>query len=177
MVCVEAHGLHKAYGATIALGLIDPNRAGKTTALNAILGLTPYQGELKVLGRNPWTERDQLMRDVSFIADVAVLPRWMRVSQALGYVAGMHPRFDRAMAPYTRDSVSVTEENFDRGTTRDPGQSPMTDACRRLVGPVHALLRPLLICLLAPAAVAAARTIRKRLGRSNAWTEESGFQD
>src|SRR6476469_7849982 len=111
MPCIEAHGLRKAYGTTIALdgidlsidegrilGLIGPNGAGKTTALHAILGLTPYQGELKVLGRDPWTERDQLMRDVCFIADVAVLPRWMRVSQALDYVAGVHPRFDRAKA-------------------------------------------------------------------------------
>lgn len=80
------------------LGLIGPNGAGKTTALNAILGLTPYEGELKVLGRDPWNERDQLMRDVSFIADVAVLPRWMRVSQVLDYVAGVHPRFHRAKA-------------------------------------------------------------------------------
>jgi ABC-2 type transport system ATP-binding protein len=111
MTVIEARGLRKAFGATIALdgvnlrveegrilGLIGPNGAGKTTALNAILGLTPYQGELKVLGRDPWTERDQLMRDVCFIADVAVLPRWMRVSQALEYVAGVHPRFDRAKA-------------------------------------------------------------------------------
>src|SRR5436189_240439 len=80
------------------LGIIGPNGAGKTTALNAFLGLTPYQGELKVLGRDPWTARDQLMRDVSFIADVAVLPRWIRVSQVLEYVAGVHPRFDRAKA-------------------------------------------------------------------------------
>jgi ABC-2 type transport system ATP-binding protein len=80
------------------LGLIGPNGAGKSTALNAILGLTPYEGELKVLGRNPWTERGRLMADVCFIADVAVLPRWMRVSQALDYVAGVHPRFDRARA-------------------------------------------------------------------------------
>ena len=80
------------------VGLVGPNGAGKTTALNAILGLTPYQGELKVLGRDPWTERDRLMRDVCFIADVAVLPRWMRVSQALDYVAGVHPRFDRGKA-------------------------------------------------------------------------------
>src|ERR671929_214107 len=80
------------------LGLIGPNGAGKTTALNAILGLTPYEGELKVLGRDPWSARDQLMRDVSFIADVAVLPRWIRVTQALDYVAGVHPRFDRAKA-------------------------------------------------------------------------------
>ena len=111
MSCIEAHGLRKAFGATIALdgvdlrveegrivGLIGPNGAGKTTALNAILGLTPYHGQLKVLGRDPWTERDQLMRDVCFIADVAVLPRWIRVSQALDYVAGVHPRFDRAKA-------------------------------------------------------------------------------
>ena len=111
MPCIEAHGLRKAYGATVALdgidlsveeghilGLIGPNGAGKTTALNAILGLAPYQGELKVLGRDPWTERDQLMRDVCFIADVAVLPRWLRVSQALDFVAGVHPRFDRAKA-------------------------------------------------------------------------------
>ena len=80
------------------LGLVGPNGAGKTTALNAILGLTPYQGELRVLGRDPWAERDQLMRDVCFIADVAVLPRWMRVSNALDYVEGVHPRFDRAKA-------------------------------------------------------------------------------
>src|SRR5271155_406151 len=111
MVCIEARGLRKAYGSTVALdgidlsvqegrilGLIGPNGAGKNTALNAILGLTPYQGELKVLGRDPWTERDQLMRDVCFIADVAVLPRWIRVSQVLDYVAGVHPRFDRAKA-------------------------------------------------------------------------------
>jgi len=111
MACIEARGLRKSFGATVALdgidlrveegrilGLIGPNGAGKTTALNAILGLTPYQGELKVVGRDPWTERDQLMRDVSFIADVAVLPRWIRVSQALDYVAGVHPRFDRAKA-------------------------------------------------------------------------------
>ena len=111
MACIEARGLRKAYGATVALdgidmrveegrilGLIGPNGAGKSTALNAILGLTPYQGELRVLGRDPWTERDQLMRDACFIADVAVLPRWMRVWQALDYVAGVHPRFDRAKA-------------------------------------------------------------------------------
>jgi ABC-2 type transport system ATP-binding protein len=111
MACIEARGLRKAFGNTIALdgvnlrveegrilGLIGPNGAGKTTALNAILGLTPYQGELKVLGRDPWTERDQLMCDVCFIADVAVLPRWIRVSQAINYVAGVHPRFDRAKA-------------------------------------------------------------------------------
>src|SRR3954467_11838708 len=111
MATIEARGLRKAFGTTVALGgidlrveegrilgLIGPNGAGKTTALNAILGLTSYDGELKVLGRDPWAERDQLMRDVCFIADVAVLPRWMRVSQALDYVGGVHPRFDRAKA-------------------------------------------------------------------------------
>jgi ABC-2 type transport system ATP-binding protein len=111
MTVIEARGLRKAFGTTIALdgvdlhvdegrilGIIGPNGAGKTTALNAILGLTSFQGELRVLGRDPWAERDRLMRDVCFIADVAVLPRWMRVSQALDYVEGVHPRFDRAKA-------------------------------------------------------------------------------
>jgi ABC-2 type transport system ATP-binding protein len=109
--CIEARGLRKRFGTTMALdgidlrveegrilGLIGPNGAGKTTALNAILGLIQYEGELRVLGRDPWNEREKLMRDVCFIADVAVLPRWMRVSQALEYVAGVHPRFDRAKA-------------------------------------------------------------------------------
>ncbi len=111
MTVIEARGLRKVFGATVALdgvdlrvdegrilGVIGPNGAGKTTALNAILGLTAYQGELRVLGRDPWAERDRLMSDVCFIADVAVLPRWIQVSQALDYVAGVHPRFDRAKA-------------------------------------------------------------------------------
>src|SRR6201987_4492198 len=111
MACIEARGLRKTFGTTVALdgvdlrveegrivGLIGPNGAGKTTALNAILGLTSYQGALRVLGRDPWTEREQLMRDICFIADIAVLPRWMRVWQALDYLAGVHPRFDRAKA-------------------------------------------------------------------------------
>jgi ABC-2 type transport system ATP-binding protein len=111
MACIEARGLRKSFGATVALdgvdlrveegrilGLIGPNGAGKTTALNAILGLTPYEGDLKVLSRDPWTERERLMCDVSFMADVAVLPRWIRVSQVVDYVAGVHPRFDRAKA-------------------------------------------------------------------------------
>ncbi len=111
MACIEARGLRKTFGTTVALdgidlrveegrilGIIGPNGAGKTTALNAILGLTSYEGDLKVLGRDPWASRDELMRDVSFIADVAVLPRWIRVSQLLDYVAGVHPRFDRAKA-------------------------------------------------------------------------------
>jgi ABC-2 type transport system ATP-binding protein len=119
--CIEARGLRKAFGTTLALdgvdlrvdegrilGLIGPNGAGKTTALKAILGLTSYQGSLRVLGRDPWTERDQLMRDVCFIADVAVLPRWMRVSQALEYVAGVHPRFDRAKAESFLGKTSIS---------------------------------------------------------------------
>src|SRR5262249_14624015 len=80
------------------LGIIGPNGAGKTTALNAVLGLIPYQGELRVLGRDPWKERNRLMRDVCFIADVAVLPRWIKVSQALDFAAGVHPQFARVKA-------------------------------------------------------------------------------
>ncbi len=111
MACIEARGLRKSFGKTLALdginlrvndgrilGLIGPNGAGKTTALNAILGLTPYEGELRVLGRDPWTERDQLMNDVCYISDVAVLPRWIRVAELLDYMQGVHPKFDRAKA-------------------------------------------------------------------------------
>jgi len=106
---VSARGLRKAYKDKLALdgtsfeipagrivGLIGPNGAGKTTALKAILGLIPFEGELKVLGRDPRTQRDELMNDVCFIADVAVLPRWIRVREAIEFVAGVHPRFDRA---------------------------------------------------------------------------------
>jgi len=108
---IEARGLAKSYGAHRALdgvdfridsgrivGLIGPNGAGKTTALKAVLGLTPFEGELRVLGLDPFTQRDALMRDVCFIADVAVLPKWLRVTQALDYVEGVHPRFQRATA-------------------------------------------------------------------------------
>ncbi len=111
MACIEARGLRKTFGSTVALdgidlqveagrivGLVGPNGAGKTTALNAILGLLPYEGGLTVLGRDPWNARDDLMRDVCFISDVAVLPRWIRVSQAVDYVEGVHPRFNRAKA-------------------------------------------------------------------------------
>jgi ABC-2 type transport system ATP-binding protein len=111
MATIEARGLRKAFGSTVALdrlelnipegrvvGLIGPNGAGKTTALNAILGLIPYEGHLSVFGLDPWTQRDQLVRDVAFISDVAVLPRWIRVSQLLDYVEGVHPRFQRAKA-------------------------------------------------------------------------------
>jgi ABC-2 type transport system ATP-binding protein len=108
---IEARGLRKLYRTSAALedvsftvgpgrivGLIGPNGAGKTTALKAILGLTRFQGELRVLGVDPRSRRDELMRDVSFIADVAVLPRWLRVSQALDLVEGVHTRFNRARA-------------------------------------------------------------------------------
>jgi len=105
---VVARGLRKAYKGKVALdgadfaipagrivGLIGPNGAGKTTALKAILGLVPFEGSLDVLGRDPRTQRDELMNDVCFIADVAVLPRWLRVADAIEFVAGVHPRFDR----------------------------------------------------------------------------------
>jgi ABC-2 type transport system ATP-binding protein len=109
---IRANNLRKRYGKdSLALdgasftigtgrivGLMGPNGAGKTTALKALLGLTPFEGELSVLGRDPRRERDALMQDVCFIADVAVLPKWLRVSQALDYVAGVHPRFDRGRA-------------------------------------------------------------------------------
>jgi ABC-2 type transport system ATP-binding protein len=120
MAFIEARGLRKTYGGTVALdsidlrvdegrivGLIGPNGAGKTTALNAIVGLSPYEGHLRVLGRDPWRERDALVRDVCFITDVAVLPRWIRVSQALGFVAGVHPRFDRARAEAFLANTSI----------------------------------------------------------------------
>ena len=109
--CIAARDLRKSFGNTVALdgldlevgtgrilGLIGPNGAGKSTALNAILGLAPCDGSLRVLDRNPWTERDRLMHDVAFISDVAVIPRWLRVSQAVDFLAGVHPRFDRAKA-------------------------------------------------------------------------------
>jgi ABC-2 type transport system ATP-binding protein len=108
---IEARGLKKSYHSIHALqdvsftvgsgrivGLIGPNGAGKTTALKALLGLTHFEGELRVLGRDPRSQRDELMREVSFIADVAVLPRWLRVGQALELVAGVHARFNRARA-------------------------------------------------------------------------------
>jgi ABC-2 type transport system ATP-binding protein len=120
VACIEARGLRKTYGATVALdgidleiaegrivGLIGPNGAGKSTALNAIVGLTSHEGQLLVIGRDPWTERDHLMRDAAFITDVAVLPRWLRVSQALDFAAGIHPRFDRAKAEALLAKTSI----------------------------------------------------------------------
>ena len=106
---IQARGLAKRYGKSIALdgvnfeipagrivGLIGPNGAGKTTAMKAILGLTDYDGELRVLGLDPRKDRHALMQDVCFIADVAVLPRWLRVKDAVDFVEGVHPRFSRA---------------------------------------------------------------------------------
>jgi ABC-2 type transport system ATP-binding protein len=108
---ISAKGLSKRYGKQVAvdnisfdipagriIGLIGPNGSGKTTTLKAALGLVPFEGELRVLGLDPRTHRDQLMQDVCFIADVAILPRWLRVADAIDFVAGVHPRFDRSKA-------------------------------------------------------------------------------
>jgi ABC-2 type transport system ATP-binding protein len=118
---IEAHDLSKNYGKHVALdhvnfavetgrivGLIGPNGAGKTTALRAILGLTPYEGRLRVLDREPFGDRAALMRDACFIADVAVLPAWLRVDQAIDFVAGVHPRFrrDRAQALLSKTQIT-----------------------------------------------------------------------
>jgi ABC-2 type transport system ATP-binding protein len=121
---IKAQALTKSYRGVRALdavsfdvaagrivGLIGPNGAGKTTALKAILGLTHYQGELLVLGKNPYAERDSLMREVCFIADVAVLPRWLRVRQALDFVAGVQPRFDRARAQSFLKKTDIKSES------------------------------------------------------------------
>ena len=108
---ISARGLSKRYGKSVAvdnisfeipagriIGLIGPNGSGKTTTLKAALGLIPFEGELKVLGLDPRTQRDELMENVCFIADVAVLPRWIRVREAVDFVAGVHPKFDRKKA-------------------------------------------------------------------------------
>jgi ABC-2 type transport system ATP-binding protein len=118
---IEARELTKKYGAQVALdranfsvetgrivGLIGPNGAGKTTALRAILGLTAYEGQLTVLGREPLRDRTQLMRDASFIADVAVLPAWLRVDHAVDFVAGVHPRFRRDRAVELLAKTQIT---------------------------------------------------------------------
>jgi len=138
MTCIEARGLRKDYGTTHALngvdlkveegrilGLIGPNGAGKTTALKALLGLTPFDGELRVLGQDPRAARHRLMHDVCFIADVAVLPRWIRVSQLLDYMGGVHPRFNRAKA-----------EGFLARTTIKPG-SKVRELSKGMVTQLH----------------------------------------
>ena len=113
MACIEAHGLRKAYGDTVALDGINLQ-----VETGRILGLSSYEGDLKVLGRDPWRDRDALMRDVCFIADVAVLPRWMRVSQALDYVAGVHPRFDRAKAEAFLAKTSIQRSSLVRSLSK-----------------------------------------------------------
>ena len=120
---VTARGLRKAYKGKLALdgtsfeipvgrivGLIGPNGAGKTTALKAMLGLIPFEGDLKVLGKDPRTQRDELMNDVCFIADVAVLPRWIKVKQAIEFTAGVHPRFDAAKCWRFLQGTQLTPE-------------------------------------------------------------------
>jgi len=121
---VKATGLSKRYGGVHALdnvsfeiqqgrivGLIGPNGAGKTTALKALLGLTPFEGSLEVLGRDPRRERHQVMQDVCFIADVAVLPKWLRVRQALSVVEGLHPKFDRSKAEAFLAKTTIRTES------------------------------------------------------------------
>ena len=122
---IEARGLSKNYGKTRALdgasfsieegrivGLIGPNGAGKTTALKAILGLTSFSGELKVLGLDPYRQRNQLMQEVCFVADVAILPRWLKVSNAIDFMDAIHPRFDRSRALdfLSRTDVSLAKK-------------------------------------------------------------------
>jgi ABC-2 type transport system ATP-binding protein len=120
---IEACDLTKKYGAQVALdhanfsvqagrivGLIGPNGAGKTSALRAILGLTTYQGQLKVLGREPFRERTKLMDEACFIADVAVLPAWLKVNDAIDFVAGVHPRFRRDRAAALLAKTQITGE-------------------------------------------------------------------
>jgi ABC-2 type transport system ATP-binding protein len=120
---IEARDLTKKYGAHVALdranfsveagrivGLIGPNGAGKTTALRAILGLTAYEGQLSVLGHEPFRERTALMHDACFIADVAVLPAWLRVDHAVDFVAGVHPRFRRDRALGLLAKAGITGE-------------------------------------------------------------------
>jgi len=129
---ISAKGLTKRYGNQIAvnngsfdipagriIGLIGPNGSGKTTTLKAALGLIPFDGELKVLGLDPRTQRDELMQDVCFIADVAILPRWLRVSDAIDFVAGVHPKFDRAKAEryiaHTKLTPSMKVKQMSKG--------------------------------------------------------------
>ncbi len=124
-VLIKADNVAKSYGSTHALqpssfevskgrilGLIGPNGAGKTTALKAILGLTPFQGELRVLGLDPYRQRADLMKEVCFIADVAILPRWLKVRQALDFVATVHPHFhrERAMEFLSRTEIGLEKK-------------------------------------------------------------------
>jgi len=129
---VRARNLTKTYGTTHALdhvsfdieagrivGLIGPNGAGKTTALKAILGLVDFDGDLRVLGLDPRTQRAELMEQVCFIADVAVLPRWIKVSEAVEFVAGVHPRFSRekceAFLSHTKITPNMRVRELSKG--------------------------------------------------------------
>jgi len=129
---VSARHLSKRYGSKLAVdninfeipagrivGLIGPNGSGKTTTLKAALGLVPFEGELKVLGLDPRSQRDELMEDVCFIADVAILPRWLKVKDAVDFVAGVHPKFDRAKAErylsHTKLSPSMKVKQMSKG--------------------------------------------------------------
>ncbi|MEO7478458.1 MAG: ABC transporter ATP-binding protein [Lysobacteraceae bacterium] len=129
---ISAKGLTKRYGKQLAvdnisfeipagriIGLIGPNGSGKTTTLKAVLGLVPFEGELKVLGMDPRTQRDALMEQVCFIADVAILPRWLRVRDAVDFVAGVHPKFDRAKAEryltHTKLTPSMKVKQMSKG--------------------------------------------------------------
>ena len=149
MASIEAHGLRKTFGTTVALdgidlrveegrilGLIGPNGAGKTTALNAIMGLASYQGNLRVLGRDPWAERERLMCEVSFIPDVAILPRWLHVSDALDYIAGVHPRFDRRKAEGFLAKTSIKK----RSKVRELSKGMVTQLHLALVMAIDAKL-------------------------------------
>jgi ABC-2 type transport system ATP-binding protein len=120
MGVIDAEGLRLSYGNAAVLdgldltldegrilGVIGPNGAGKTSLFNAILGFAPHEGKLSVLGCDPWTERGRLMREAAFVPDVPVLPRWMKVTQALDYVAGVHPRFDRGRAAAFLETTAI----------------------------------------------------------------------
>jgi ABC-2 type transport system ATP-binding protein len=147
---IVAKDLRKSYGKqTVALdgasftvgrgrivGLMGPNGAGKTTALKAILGLTPFEGQLDVLGRDPRSQRDSLMQDVCFIADVAVLPKWLRVNDAIDYVAGVHPRFDRARA----DAVLARTEIRRRSKVSELSKGMITQLHLALIMAIDAKL-------------------------------------
>jgi ABC-2 type transport system ATP-binding protein len=147
---IVAKDLRKRYGKqTVALdgtsftvrrgrivGLMGPNGAGKTTALKAILGLTPFEGHLDVLGHDPRRERNSLMQDVCFIADVAVLPKWLRVNDAIDYVAGVHPRFERARA----DAVLARTEIRRRSKVSELSKGMITQLHLALIMAIDAKL-------------------------------------